>query len=77
MTTTRQILASRSRILALLATDLENVQTSEAISNGLRVITDELDGIAEDIGHLEPEESVLDDAFFAKLRRSPVGAFTR
>jgi hypothetical protein len=53
---TKQILISRCRILALLATTLETVQTSEATAKGLRVIAEELDKMAVDISRLEPDE---------------------
>jgi hypothetical protein len=50
---TKQILISRCRILALPATTLENVQTSEATAKGLRLIAEELDEMAVDISRLE------------------------
>jgi len=70
MTTPKQILISRCRILALLATTLETVQTSEATSKGLRVIADELDGIAVDISRLEPDEEIPLRQVLASFRRS-------
>lgn len=59
MTVEQQILITRCRSLARLATTLENVQTSEATAKGLRVIAEELYRIADDIGGLEPEETDL------------------
>ena len=58
MTTQKQILISRCRILALVATTLEDVQTSEATAKGLQVIAEELDLMAVDISRLEPEEEI-------------------
>jgi hypothetical protein len=76
MTTPKQILISRCRILALLATTLETVQTSAATSKGLRVIAEELDLMAVDINRLEPDEEIPLRQVLASFRRrtaNPVG----
>ena len=59
MTTKKQILISRCRILALLATTLETIQTSEATAKGLRVIAEELDEMAVDISSLDTAEDEI------------------
>lgn len=66
---TKQILISRCRILALLATTLETVQTSEATAKGLQVIAEELDGMAVDISRLEPDEEIPLREVLASFRR--------
>jgi hypothetical protein len=71
MTTKKQILISRCRILALLATTLEDVQTSERVAKGLRVIAEELDEMAVDITRLEADEDIpLRDVLAAFRRRT-------
>jgi hypothetical protein len=73
---TKQILISRCRILALLATTLETVQTSEATSKGLQVIAEELDEMAVDISSLDTAEEIPLRQVLAAFRRrtaNPVG----
>jgi hypothetical protein len=70
MTTQQQILISRCRILALLATTLEDVQTSQATARGLQLIAEELDGIAVDISSLEPDAEIPLSQVLASFRRS-------
>jgi hypothetical protein len=67
--TQQQNLVSCCRILALLATDLETAQLPQATKNGLRLIAGELDGIAEDIANLEPEELPIRQVLEIHARR--------
>jgi hypothetical protein len=69
MTSQKQILISRCRILALLATTLENAQMSAATSKGLQVIAEELDEMAVDISRLEPDEEIPLREVLATFRR--------
>jgi len=66
---TKQILISRCRILALLATTLETVQTSQATARGLQLIAEELDEMAVDINRLEPDEEIPLPEVLASFRR--------
>jgi uncharacterized membrane protein len=77
MTTQKQILISRCRILALLATTLEDVQMSEATAKGLRVIAEELDEMAVDIGRLEPDEEMPLRDVLASFRRRTAQPLSR
>jgi len=69
MTSQKQILISRCRILALLATTLENAQMSETVAKGLQVIAEEVDGMAVDISRLEPDEEIPLQEVLATFRR--------
>ena len=74
---TKQILISRCRILALLATTLETVQTSESTAKGLRVIAEELDGMAVDISSLDTGEEIPLREVLAAFRRRTAHPLSR